>query len=416
MLLRFRCRADMPMQVEDETVSTQMTKHSRRAAVVSLRFSYAHASHMIALAKLLRELGYEVAFILDEKYLPFADFSAVGVVDTARDAYGNPDAQPFDLAIFCNCTTKNPSLVRTLRKSGTTVFYIFHTPEPAFSLRFFIWEGWKYTLRHWISSCFSIWTIRRSSGVIVHSSCAQALYEQHYRKYNSNVHAMPLLFDDEIGDERMERMRRDKRYFGFVGTACNSHGFNAFVAFAKYADENGSDLRFLIATRLDLTSALGADPEFARLVSEGKIQMEHGRVFSNDEINQHYLKCFCVWNVYLRSTQSGVVPRAFMAGTSVLASRVGSFPEYIRAGVNGEFVDPGDDLAAVLEVVERMRKQSQNYVDACRKTFKERFYYRANLHRLAEIVEIARTEVRNETLRIDVGIHQGVSGFLPPKS
>jgi len=106
----------------------------------------------------------------------------------------------------------------------------------------------------------------------------------------------------------MERMRRDKRYFGFVGTACNSHGFNAFVAFAKYADENGSDLRFLIATRLDLTSALGADPEFARLVNEGKIQMEHGRVFSNDEINQHYLKCFCVWNVYLRSTQTEWCP------------------------------------------------------------------------------------------------------------
>ena len=409
-------RMKLPAQVDAETLSPQRTKHPRRAAVVSLYFSYGHSSHMIALARLLHELGYEVAFILDEKYLPFADFSALGEVVAARDAYVNPHSRPFDLAIFYNCATKNPSLVRALRQRGTTVFYTFHTPEPAWSLRFFIAEGWKNTLRHWISSCFSICTIRRSSGVIVYSSCAQALYEQHYRKHNRLVHAIPLLFDDEIGDERMEQVRRGKRYFGFVGTACKSHGFDAFVAFAKYAAAKSSDLRFLIATRLDLTSALAADAELARLVSQGKIQLEHGRVFSNEEINRHYLNCFCVWNAYLRSTQSGVVPRAFMAGTSVLASRVGSFPEYIRAGVNGEFVDSGDDPASILEVVKRMRTQSENYVDACRKTFKETFYYRANLHRFAEIVASARTEVRNETFRIDVGIRQGVSGILPPES
>jgi glycosyltransferase involved in cell wall biosynthesis len=377
------------MPVEDEAMSAQVTKHSRRAAVVSLHYSYAHASHMIALAKLLREIGYEVAFMLDEKYRSFADFPAIGQVISAREFYVNPGTQVFDLVFLCSVASRNHSIARVLHRHGITVLYVFHEPEPLWRWRNLQIEGWELTVRHSISAFFSIKTLRQSSGAIVHSSCAQALYERHYRKYNSNVRAMPLLFDDEVGDERIERTRRDKRYFGFVGTACKSHGFDAFVAFAKYAVCNGSDLQFLIATRVDLTSALAADKELARLVSEGRILMEHGRVFSNDEINRHYLECFCVWNAYLRSTQSGVVPRAFMAGTPALASRVGSFPEYIQPGVNGEFVDPGDDPAVVLEVVERIRRQSQSYVDACRRTFKETFYYRANLGRLAEIVEDA---------------------------
>ncbi|MGD0631336.1 MAG: hypothetical protein ABR987_18565 [Terracidiphilus sp.] len=137
----------------------------------------------------------------------------------------------------------------------------------------------------WFSSCFNIVTVRRSTGVIVHSSCALALYKRNYLRHNSNVHAMPLLFDDEIGSER---------FLGFVGTACKSHCFDVFVYFAKYAIRSGSRMPFMIATKVDLTSLLDKDRELAGLVSEGRIRMPHGRGLSNDEINLHYLDCFCV--------------------------------------------------------------------------------------------------------------------------
>jgi glycosyltransferase involved in cell wall biosynthesis len=203
---------------------------------------------------------------------------------------------------------------------------------------------------------------------------------------------MPLLFDDEIGGERFERMKNYKRSFGFVGTACRSHGFDEFVAFAKYAIRNGSDIPFTIATGVDLTRVLRADSDLSRMVSEGRIRLHHGQKLSNDEINQHYLQCFCVWNVYRRSTQSGVLPRAFMAGSPVLASRVGSFSEYVRTGITGEFVDSDADPAVILEVVESMRKHSLTYVEECRKTFKGIFYWRSNLSKLAEIIESALSE------------------------
>jgi glycosyltransferase involved in cell wall biosynthesis len=200
---------------------------------------------------------------------------------------------------------------------------------------------------------------------------------------------MPLPFDDEVGEERFEQMRSRKRYFGFVGTACKAHGFDDFVKFAKYAVLNGGDIPFLIATWVDLSSLLQSDRELAGLVQQGKIRMQHGRRLSNDEINQYYLECFCIWNVYKRSTQSGVLPRSFMAGTPVLASRVGSFPEDVFPGLTGEFADADEDPAAILATVQRMQEHANDYVDVCRKRFLEKFFYTANRAQLVDILKSA---------------------------
>jgi len=373
------------MGIEVKT-ATRTIQRKRRAAIVSLHFSCAHASHMMALGKLLDTLGFAVTFVLDERYLPIADFAAIGEAMTAGGISNHPGVGTFDLAFFCNCATRNHALVRDLRTRGTAVFYLFHEPGPVWSWKYFLSEGWRQTIRFVISSCFNIVTVRRASGVIVHSSCALALYQRNYLRHNSNVHAMPLLFDDEIGSERVEQARFDKRFFGFVGTACKSHGFDIFVDFAKHAIRCGSPMPFAIATKVDLTSLLAEDRELARLVSEGRIRVQHGRGLSNDEINLHYLDCFCVWAVYRRSTQSGVMANAFMAGSPVIATRVGSFPEYVVPGVNGEFVDSVGDFGAMLRQAEKMRQDVPAYSEGSRKTFLNTFYYGANRKKITELL------------------------------
>jgi glycosyltransferase involved in cell wall biosynthesis len=378
-------------------MSTSVMDHKRRAAVFSLHFSYSHASHIMAYGKLLRELGFAVSFVLDERYIALEEFIAIGGTISCREYCSNPGTQPFDLAVFCNSAVKNHSLARAMRARGTTVLYIFHEPEPIWSFSVLRTEGLKKTVRFVLSTLLSIKTICASSAVIVCSLCGRALYERYYRRFNSNVHVLPLLFDDEIGQELFEQMRSNRRALGFVGTACRAHGFDAFVAFVKYALRNGSDIPFTIATSVDLTSVLRADHELAQLVSEGRIRMQHGQKLSNDQINQYYLQCFCIWNVYRRSTQSGVLPRAFMAGSPVLASRIGSFSEYVRAGVTGEFADSSDGHAVILEVAERMREHSLSYAKECRSMFLGTFYWRSNLNKLAEIIESASTESSSHT-------------------
>jgi glycosyltransferase involved in cell wall biosynthesis len=114
--------------------------------------------------------------------------------------------------------------------------------------------------------------------------------------------------------------------------------------------------------------------------------VQHGRGLSNDEINLHYLDCFCVWAVYRRSTQSGVMANAFMAGSPVIATRVGSFPEYVVPGVNGEFVDSVGDFGAMLRQAEKMRQDVPAYSEGSRKTFLNTFYYGANRKKITELL------------------------------
>ena len=360
----------------------------RAAAVISLHFSPSHASHLIAYGKLLRDLGYAVSFVLDERYFSFAAFSSIGSEITAKH-YLSSDHPRFEIAIICNSATANPKLVNRMRGKDTKVFYIFHEPEPFWNPSLIETEGWRKTVRFMLSTLFSIKTLRGSSGAIVCSSCALSFYQRHYQVHNKNVTMIPLLFDDEIGDVRLAKMRDQKRSFGFIGTACRAHGFDEFLGFAKYAIRNGSSIPLAIITGVDLTSLLSSDREIAGYVRERRIEIQHGRKLSNDEINQYYLNSFGVWNMYRRSTQSGVLARSFMAGCPVVATRVGSFPEYVMEGVTGELVDSAADLAAVLSAVNKMRRESTKYVDGCRKAFKDVFEYKAQLNRVGEMLGVA---------------------------
>jgi glycosyltransferase involved in cell wall biosynthesis len=344
---------------------------------------------MLAYGKLLRELGFSVSFVLDERYLAFAGFSAVGAAIPAGSYV--PAGNQFEIALFYNAAAGNPALARRMRAFGARVLYIFHEPESIWNL---LGEGWRQIVRFPFSTLSSIATLCVSSAVIVPSQCARSLYDRHYRRYNGNVFTLPLLLDDEIDPARFEQARGSRRYFGFIGSASKGHGIDEFVAFAKYAIRSGSTIPFVIATRRSLSGLLRKDEEFSRLAGAGRILVRHGRVLSNDEINQWYLNCFGVWNVYRRSTQSGVLPRAYMAGTPVLARRIGSFPEYVREGSTGEFVDSGCEPAAILVAAEGMRKQFPVYADGCRRMFLETFHYQANGKRLAAILDEARLRTR----------------------
>jgi glycosyltransferase involved in cell wall biosynthesis len=329
----------------------------------------------------------EVSYVIDKGYLSLADFSATGEVISSADRRQSPGLLRFDIALFSNSSTGNRSLAGSMRARGASIFYLFHEPESIWNLGA---EGWRQIVRFPFSTWFSIETLRLSSGVIVPSNCARAKYERYFLKYNPNVHTMPLLFDDEIGAARVQQERHKKSFFGFVGTACKSHNFDAFVAFAKHAIGSGSSIPFMIATKVDLSSVLADDKELAAHVNDGRILLRHARVLSNDEINECYLSCFCLWNVYRRSTQSGVLPRAFMAGSAVLASRIGSFQEYVQEGVTGEFVESASDCAAILRAAERIRNRAPNYVDGCRKMFLDTFYFKSNGDRFAAILHSAR--------------------------
>ena len=358
-----------------------------RVAVVSMHFSPAHVSHMVAYGRLLREMGFKASFVLDEKYLSFPDFSLIGPVTSAREYAANPGVQTFDIAIYCNSAIKNSASARGLRARGVEVLYLFHEPAPL-SLHWS--EGWKEIIKLVVAKYCSIAMLRQSTAVLVPSDCARHLYDGYFAKYNQNVFTLPLLFDDECG---AGGGKAERPYFSFLGYAIKAHGFDSFVAFVKFAIRAGSSIRFAIATRTDLSDYLAHDAELTRYAAEGRVHIQHGRALSNEEMNQYSRDSFCVWNLYKCSTQSGVLARSFMAGAPVIALKMGSFPEYIVPGVNGEFVTAASDAKAILQAAEKIRQNLSDYVLGSRKTFADTFYYRVHKNEMSEILKRFPKEV-----------------------
>jgi glycosyltransferase involved in cell wall biosynthesis len=139
----------------------------------------------------------------------------------------------------------------------------------------------------------------------------------------------------------------------------------------------------MIASRFPLPEYVLKDKIISRNLD--RIELMCGRTLQNKEIDSCYARSFAVWNLYRRSTQSGVLPKAFMFGTPVVASRIGSFPEYVRDGFNGRFAN-ADDREGVLCAVEELRRRTGEYASNCRRSFLEMFYYRSRLEELRQLL------------------------------
>jgi glycosyltransferase involved in cell wall biosynthesis len=85
--------------------------------------------------------------------------------------------------------------------------------------------------------------------------------------------------------------------------------------------------------------------------------------------------------------QSAVLGNAFMMGTPVLASRIGSFEEYVQDGYNGFFVDDVGDFDKITELYHTCRDNSDRFAANCRQTFLSTFWYRSKLEVFKRVLE-----------------------------
>jgi len=113
--------------------------------------------------------------------------------------------------------------------------------------------------------------------------------------------------------------------------------------------------------------------------------LSHGKPLTNMEINEAYERSFCVWNAYRRSTQSGVLPKAFMFGTPVIASNIGSFPEFVRDGENGYLIDDYD-FEALSQKLLLVRGNISAMSKNCRTTFENTFHWKAQISKMKTIL------------------------------
>lgn len=348
------------------------------AVIVSLRFSPGHASHMAGLGKAMEKLGYAVVF-----YCP-REFSSI-MVESGSGMFVSPE-QPFppntDVMIIESPALTNQRLVSKARAAGCRrIVYIYH--EPWESFRQLFQEGARQRFKSLVASFASMRLVRGVDVVWLPSRYALSLFERSCPKDREKAVYIPLLFDDETVGQSVERRR--PYILGYVGTIAESHDFKGFISLATSLLRELPTARVLISSRSQLPEYVKKNVEVSKGMGSGSIVARCGRIQTSREANDSLMSVSCSWNAYRRSTQSGVLPRAFMCGTPCLATRIGSFEEYVCPTQTGEFLD-STDVKSTISLVEQMQNRQAHYALACRKTFLSTFYYESRLDDLRRLV------------------------------
>ena len=353
-------------------------KMNRRAVLVSLRFTPAIVQHLVAYAKALRELGFTVEVVLDRAYSEFSELAEMTCASTEEQ---DLERASFSHAIFFNVAFENAALANRLKRRGARIIYIYHEPWEA-SFAFLRTDGFGIRIKAAIAHRVSRPLLKIADLVLVGSKYGLNAYRRADARYNPRASCLPLIYDDEAGRPTRE-MVQQKLCFSYLGNIGRVHGFDQFIRTMRESLLRNSNMRFMIASRFPLPEFVLRDDVIRRNLD--KIEVMCGRTLTNEEINGCYRRSFGVWNVYRRSMQSGVLPKAFMHGTPVVASRVGSFPEYVRDGFNGRFAS-GDDPGGVLSVLDEIRERSDEYADNCRQSFLDIFHYKSKLEELRQLL------------------------------
>lgn len=349
-----------------------------KVALVSLRSNPAFIQFLLAYAKALRELGHEVEFLLDPAYRRFKELQETAPIFTLDQTQRSTS---WTHAVFLNPSVENRKLAAVLRRQGTRILYVLHEPWQL-SVRYLWGEGFLATCKAVVAHRLTIPCLKLADTVLLASRYGLNQYRKADVKFNRNCVYFPLILDDEAQGDVPEFLRQ-KRYFSFIGGLCRAHGFDQYLAFMRYALQKDTGARFLIASRNQLSDGVLKDPILGQNLD--KIEIRCGRPLGNEEMNRCYAESFCVWNLYRRSTQSAVLPKALMFGAPLLASRIGSFPEFITEGQNGSFAS-GDDLAGIFDALVHFRAHIRMYSAQCRKSFLETFYYRSRLKDLERLL------------------------------
>jgi hypothetical protein len=263
------------------------------------------------------------------------------------------------------------------------ILYFFHEPVGSYldfyNSGFTILQLFKLLFINFVN----IATISLCSHVILPSQNALSIYKNKYRFYNKKYSLIHLFFKDE---NIISLNDNNKKYISYIGTIASDHAFNKFCNFIDYALQNVlfKNFIFLIATGSILPDE--AKNKFDKYKSNKQLLIFNGSWLSNDEINNFYCKSVLIWNAYDRSTQSGVLPKAFMFSTPVLGNDL-SKNEYIIQNYNGIYLKDNSDLTEISNSIQIIIDNIEFYSRNSRDTFLTKFYYKNYISEFKNILK-----------------------------
>jgi glycosyltransferase involved in cell wall biosynthesis len=321
----------------------------KRVLVVSLKYSPVHGAHCLALGEPLREMGYDVRYLLSnalgwtlpDEAKPFVRFtgSSRNVQEVIWDSIADRawrradtleflrDVQPAAV-VFESSHPSNEVIAVLARRAcpGTSLWMLVHEPHVA--------DKGKHGLPRSLIIAGHEWTLQRLTrcldGVLLASEEAVQQFRAAYPDFGGTVLRVPLLFAD-----RASSVPGERHYFSFIGHAVPAKGIDVFFQMVETSASLGRQWQFQIATSTSISRHLrGLSPaarRTLRAVSRPRL--------SDGEIDEAIRGSWAVLAPYRRVTQSGVLPVAFMHGTPVISTRAGGMPEFVVPGETGYLVE-----------------------------------------------------------------------------
>jgi glycosyltransferase involved in cell wall biosynthesis len=173
------------------------------------------------------------------------------------------------------------------------------------------------------------------------------------KKYVSNkrIEVLPLGIHSDLCPKLEKKFNLNKECLEvlFFGRLENYKGIDTLVRAYEILKKENLKIKLTIAGRGKIDKDL-----------ENKIN-ELGIIFknywiSNEELCQLIENCDVLVAPYKNATQSGMVSVALAYGVPIIATKVGSFSEYIKDGVNGFLIDVDDYFT----LAERLKILYQN--------------------------------------------------------
>ncbi len=354
----------------------------KNALIVSLKFNPGHFSHLIANYKLFEDCGMHPRLYIHPQFLrmdPNHEFEHITTPEGLRKM------SPIDVAVFWFPSIRNIfEIIRLRLFYKSSVIYIYH--EPFDSILNYYRSGFRFRkiLKICLINLVNIPVIILSTGIVLPSMKALSLYRRKYTLLNRKYSMIPLLFDDEAS---ALLRNEDKKCFSYIGTIAADHAFDRFVRFADDAVQRNlfPGLIFVIATRNEIPA--GEQAILEPHITAGRVVVCAGHPMTNEEINGFYRQSLIVWNAYNRSMQSGVLPKAYMFGASVIVL-AGHSNEFFVNHKTGVAVSDNSNLAEIGEAVLEIQRNSDFFIQNSRKRFLETFYYK---NRTADFMSLLAT-------------------------
>lgn len=341
--------------------------------IVSKHFSPGFIGHMKAWYKLIEECGYHAKLFFDqtyEKYFDAGEYNYTTGLDEVESFQPN-------IAVVQNTGFENIEFFRWCRKHDCKIFYILH--EPYMGVRELLKDG-GYIVKQAVASVLNVWLCAKATRIVLCSKYA----EENCRKYMKGAYRkrafLPLLFLDDY----LEHQDNRREYFSMIGTYAESHGSDVFIRYIKEAYESGVEQKFQIVTRSNIAKMI-SDPVYKEMQDKGQLLVQQGRPLTEEEMNAAYRRSIATWNGYRRSTQSGVLPNSFMQGTPVIATKLGSFEEFVQPEYTGTFID-NFESSTITDAVDKIREAGSFINMKCRAFFLAHFYYQNQLDSFKKIV------------------------------